>query len=191
MIPAGGLSTTPVPAANVERVNSTLQPLIDFEMGGVALNDASQGLRVKLWRVRVDGDVVYLGPDGGNEQPAFIRAGITSVALAFDQNMQPAVAFVQSGMAWLWWYDGSVPGMVFTSFPGAINPRLTLDDKRPTQTSNSDVILAYLRAGSLYYRQQRDRYLVEYLLSSSPPCGGLATLCMSTGGRLQFGFGGA
>ncbi|WP_313116417.1 hypothetical protein [Stenotrophomonas indicatrix] len=191
MIPPGGPSTTPIPAANLERVNSTLQPLIDFEMGGVALNDASQGLRVKLWRARVDGDVVYVGPEVGNEQPAFIRPGITSVALAFDQNMQPAIAFVQAGLAWLWWYDSSVPGMVFTSFPGVINPRLTLDDKRPTQTSSSDVILGYLRAGSVYYRQQRDRYQIEYLFSASPPCGGLATLCMSTGGRLQFGFGGA
>lgn len=191
MIPAGGLSTTPQPAPFLEQVNSTLQPLIDYEMGGVALNNPSQGLWVQLWRVRVDGDVVYLGPDGGTEQPAFIRAGITEVALAFDQNMQPAIAFVQSGMAWLWWFDSSVPGMVFTQFPGILNPRLTLDDKRPGQVGNSDVILAYLRAGSLYYRQQRDRYQTEYLLSSVPPCGGLASVCMSTGNRLQFAFGGA
>lgn len=191
MIPAGGLSTTPQPALFLERVNSTLQPLIDYEMGGAALNDPSQGLWVQLWRVRVDGSVVYLGPDGGTEQPAFSRPGITEVALAFDQNMQPAIAFVQSGVAWLWWFDTAVPGMVFTQFPGILNPRLTLDDKRPGQVGNSDVILAYLRAGSLYYRQQRDRYQTEYLLSADPPCGGLAAVCMSTGNRLQFAFGGA
>lgn len=191
MIPAGGLSTTPQPAPFLEQVNSTLQPLIDYEMGGVALNNPSQGLWVQLWRVRVDGDVVWLGPDGGTEQPAFIRAGVTEVALAFDQNMQPAIAFVQAGVAWLWWFDSSVPGMVFTQFSGILNPRLTLDDKRPGQVGNSDVILAYLRAGSLYYRQQRDRYQTEYLLSSVPPCGGLASVCMSTGNRLQFAFGGA
>lgn len=191
MIPTGGLSSTPQPASFSERVNSTLQPLIDYEMGGRAINDTSAGLQYQLWRVRVDEDVVYLGPDGGNEQPAFIRPGITEVALAFDQNMQPVIAFTQGGQAWLWWFDGTVPGMVFTSILGAVNPRVTLDDKRRGQTASSDVILAYLRAGSLYYRQQRDRYLTEYLLTASPPCGGLATLCMSTGGRLQFGFGGA
>ncbi|KWV45083.1 hypothetical protein [Stenotrophomonas maltophilia] len=191
MIPTGGLSNTPQPAPFSERVNSTLQPLIDYEMGGRAINDTSAGLQYQLWRVRVDEDVVYLGPDGGNEQPAFIRPGITEVALAFDQNMQPVIAFTQGGQAWLWWFDGTVPGMVFTSILGAVNPRVTLDDKRRGQTSSSDVILAYLRAGSLYYRQQRDRYLTEYLLTANPPCGGLATLCMSTGGRLQFGFGGA
>lgn len=191
MIPTGGLSSTPQPASFSERVNSTLQPLIDYEMGGRAINDTSAGLQYQLWRVRVDEDVVYLGPDGGNEQPAFIRPGITEVALAFDQNMQPVIAFTQGGQAWLWWFDGTVPGMVFTSILGAVNPRVTLDDKRRGQTASSDVILAYLRAGSLYYRQQRDRYQTEYLLTANPPCGGLATLCMSAGGRLQFGFGGA
>lgn len=191
MIPSGVLSTSPQPSAYIERVNSTLAPLMDYEMGGVALNNASAGLWVQLWRVRVDGNVVYLGPDGGDEAPVFIRSGISEVALAFDQNMQPVIAFVQTGVAWLWWFDSTVPGMVFTQIPGAINPRLTLDDKRTVEVANSDVILAYLRGGSLYYRQQRDRYSVEYLLSANPPCGGLATLCMSTGGRLQFGFGGS
>lgn len=191
MIPAGGLSNPAQPAPFVERVNSTLQPLIDYEMGGVALNNPSQGLWVQLWRVRVDGDVVYLGPDGGTEQPAFIRAGITEVALAFDQNMQPVIAFVQAGQAWLWWFDSTAPGMVFTQIAGAINPRLTLDDKRPGQVGNSDVILAYIRAGSLYTRQQRDRYQIETLEEASPPCGGLACIAMSTGNRLQFAFGGA
>lgn len=191
MMPPGGLSTTAQPAQFLERVNSSRVPLVDYEMGGAALNDSSAGLWVKLWRVRVDGDVVLLGPDGETEQSAFTRPGISEVALAFDQNMQPVVAFVQDGQAWLWWYDSAVPGMVFTQIAGAVNPRLTLDDKRPVQVASSDVILAYLRGGSLYYRQQRDRYLTEYLLSADPPCGGLASVCMSKGGRLQFSFGGA
>ncbi len=190
MIPSGGPSNPAQPSEYLERVNSTLAPLVDYEMGGIALNNASFGLWVRLWRVRVDGDVVYLAPESGAEQPMFIRAGISEVALAFDQNMQPVIAFVQDGQAWLWWYDSSVPGMVFTLIAGAVNPRLTLDDKRPGQVANSDVILAYLRSGALYYRQQRDRYLTEYLFSSSPPCGGLASVCMSKGGRLQFAFGG-
>ncbi|WP_312237309.1 hypothetical protein [Stenotrophomonas sp.] len=191
MIPSGGLSNPAQPAEFIEKVNSTLDPLIDYEMGGIALNDASLGLWVRQWRVRVDGDVVYLGPEGGDEQNAFNRPGITEVSLAFDQNMQPVIAFVQAGEAWLWWFDSSVPGMVFTQFAEMINPRLTLDDKRPGQVGSSDVILAYLRAGSLYYRQQRDRYQVETLLSSTPPCGGLACIAMTTGNRLQFAFGGA
>lgn len=191
MIPGQSLSTQPLPAPFSERVNSTLEPLIDYEMGGVALNNPSEGLLVKQWRVRVDGDIVYLGPEDGDEQSVFIRPGISEIALAFDQNMQPAVAFVQEGAAWLWWFDSSTSGMVFSQFPGAVNPRLTLDDKRALQAGNSDVILAYLRGSSLYYRQQRDRYQVEYLLSNSPPCGGLACIAMSKGNRLQFGFGGA
>jgi len=191
MIPAGGLSTQPMPAPFVERVGSTLAPLTDYEMGGVALNDSSQGLRVKLWRVRVEGNAVYLRADGGSDQLMFSRPGISEVSLAFDQNMQPVIAFVQNGSAWLWWFDVSIPGMVFTQFPGITNPRVCMDDKRPGQTANSDVIMAYIRDGSLCYRQQRERYQVETTLGGDVPCGGLAAVCMSTGGRLQFAFGGA
>lgn len=191
MIPAGGLSSQPMVAPLVERVGSTLEPLIDFEMGGRALNDPSAGLRVKLWRARVEGNLVYLGPVDETEQVMFVRPDITEVSLAFDQNMRPTIAYVQDGQARLWWYDSAAAGMVFTPYPGISNPRLTLDDKRPGQASNSDVIMAYIRAGGLYYRQQRDRYQTEYQLAASLPCGGLASVCMNTGGRLQFAFGGA
>lgn len=191
MIPGGTLSGSPSPGEFIERVNSPLAPLVDYEMGGVGLNDPSQGLWVQLWRARYADGRVYLGPDGGAEQTVLIRPGITELALAFDQNMNPVLAFVQEGAAWLRWFDTSVGQIVFTQIPGATNPRLTLDDKRAVEIINSDVILAYLRGGALYYRQQRDRYDIEHLLSSNPPCGGLASIAMSNGSRLQFAFGGS
>jgi hypothetical protein len=43
---------------------------------------------------------------------------------------------------------------------------LTLDDKRALASATNDVILAYIRAGGLYYRQQRDRFAVEYVVGT-------------------------
>lgn len=167
MIPEGRLSTAAVPGAYLSP-QSMLNPLRATERGGVALNDSSQGIDVKLWTLEYDkqtGDMLLSAP-GVPTIVLFNRPEVESVSLAFDRNMNPAVAFVQAGQAKFWWYD-SVPGaMVFweNELGVAVSPRLTHDDKRDTQSGISDVILSYLRGGSLYYRQQRDRYLTEYLL---------------------------
>ena len=50
---------------------------------------------------------------------------------------------------------------------GSVSPRITLDDARSFNGANSDVILGYVRAGIVRYRQQRDRFTVEY----TPPIG--------------------
>lgn len=186
MIPENRLSTTLLPAAYVEQ---TARPhlLIDYEMGGIALQDPSQGLRFKLWTVRYNqstGDVLLSAP-AVPESVAFNRPNVTELSLSFDQNMNPFIAFVQAGAARFWWYDPIVSGQVFEEslIASGITPRCTLDDKRPTQTGNSDIILAYVRAGSLYFRQQRDRYTVEYLLQAGVV--GLKTIGMNAKYRLQ------
>lgn len=188
MIPEARLSVKPAPSDYLDRTERP-NPLVDYEMGGVALRDPSAGLRVRLWTARYDagtGDVL-LSAQGVAETVAFTRAGITELSLAFDQNMNPFIAFVQGGQAKFWWYDPTVPGQVFSEslLGNAITPRCTLDDKRPGQAGASDIILAYVRNGNLYYRQQRDRYLIERLLLSSVS-GGLRWVGMSKGNRLQF-----
>lgn len=146
-------------------------PLKSIEWGGVALNDASQGIRVKPWTIeyiKQSGDVV-VSADGVPTTVLFNRSGITQVSLAFDRNMNPAVAFVQNGQAKLWWYDTLVSSMVFweTQLGAAKTPRVTHDDKRDNESGVSDVICAYVIGESLRYRQQRDRYLTERTLKPS------------------------
>ncbi len=68
----------------------------------------------------------------------------------------------------------------------ARTPRCTHDDKRPRQSPVADIVLAYLRGGALYARQQRDRYQVEYLLDPGPH-NGLAWVAMGRNLRLHFG----
>ena len=48
--------------------------------------------------------------------------------------------------------------------PGVGSPKCCMDDKRALATATSDILLGYVQGGDLYYREQRDRFLVPYLL---------------------------
>ena len=195
MIPENRLSSTPVVAElyapDDREVDS---PLLDYELGGVALQDASEGLRVKEWTCYADGVTgnVYLVAPGVFDTLVFTAPGISELSLAFDQNMRPFIAYVQVGQAKFRWYDTVTGQNVITTLdPGDRNPRCCMDDKRPEQTAqgSNDIILAYTRAGSLYYRQQRDRYEVERLLTSDlPGAGRLLRVGMAKNLRLHFVF---
>ncbi len=194
MIPENKLSSTPVYAPfltpdNVERPSA----LVDYELGGIALNDPSQGLEVHRWIARYDpatGDVSVAAP-GVIETTVFTALGVTSLSLAFDQNMRPFVAFVQNGRAKFFWFDTVLGETLITELPeDARTPQCCMDDKREMQTSQgaNDVIIAYLRGTSLCYRQQRDRYEVEYILTNAAPGTRLLRMGMNQGRRLQFEF---
>lgn len=188
MLPDDSASSIAVPDLMLAPDSYVTSPLVDYEMGGVALNDASQGLRVKTWQLYVAGNTVTVKPEGGNATALFSRAGISELALAFDQNMRPAVAFLQSQRLYLYWFDSQSGGFVFTSFGAATSPRLALDDKRPSQLGpRSDIILAYIRDDALWYRQQRDRFLIERKLRDNlVPGTRLRAMGMGKALRMQF-----
>lgn len=171
----------------------------DWEMGGKWLNDPSEGLQVKLWHVAAiynNGtdtiDVVLDAPGGvavgEPKRVLFSGADITEVSLAFDQNMNPCIAYMQGSAAKLLWYDPTIPGMTHTTLPaGTYDVRVTLDDKRPFATGDSDIVLAYLRGGTLYIRYQRDRFNVEYTYKTGiGPNAQLVSMAMNSNSCLQF-----
>jgi hypothetical protein len=167
-----------------------INPLRDWERGGVALNDPSQGHDVRDWVCWSDGLTVWVAPDPELTPIVAVQTGadISEVSLAFDQNMQPNVVYVDGGVTKLWWYDTLAAGMTTTSYPGYKTPMLTLDDKRDiaTQTGANDIIFAYVREGLLCWRQQRERYAVERVLGAVPaPNTRIIGMGMSTGNRLQ------
>lgn len=188
MLPGGVLSTQPHPGPFAEPVNKRREPLIDYEMGGVALDDPGQGLRVKLWTLRCIGGAVSVESEGIEPVTLFTRSGsVTEVSFAFDQNMRPQVAFVEDDLAWLWWFDTLANDYRFTSYPGIVSPRLALDEKRPRLLAIGDVIFTYIKDGALCYRQQRDRYAVEYVLKTGLQAGlRLVAVGRNVGGRLQW-----
>jgi len=189
MIPQESLSSSPVIAPFQGAAQNPITDVVDYEDGGVAIQDPSQGLLVREWRARIvdDGTAIEIDSDGVDPVTWVTGVSITEVSLAFDQNMNPAVAFVDGNIAKLNWFDSSVGEQVTTEFENLFNPRVTLDDKRASQNNASDIIFAYLRNGSLYYRQHRDRFEIERLLMSSVE-GKLVKMAMNRKLRLQFEF---
>ncbi len=162
MIPEGRLSSEPVAGTLLNP--RTWREDVSIHVGPIALQDPSQGLMARVWRAEAQGFDVVLSATGVPAAVWYTHGmRLREVSLAFDQNGFPVVAFVAADGAFLRWYDPVAVSMVTTALAsGTITPRVTTDDPRAFNTPQSDVILAYVRAGLLRYRVQRDRYLVEY-----------------------------
>lgn len=188
MLPDNAASTTPVGGQILYPDNLVSDARTDYEMGGLALNDASEGINYQPWECRLDDDEIRVRPLGDTGEGTLLvsGSGITSVSFAFDRNMNPAVAYLQSGVCKLYWYDNTIPGMTTTEFPDATQPHMTHDDKRDGAVARSDVIFAYVRDDVLYYRQQRDRYTIERSLGAIPAGQILRNVGMNDQLRLQF-----
>jgi len=186
MLPDNVLSTSPVRGNLTGARAMAVTKFIDYEDGGVALNDSSKGNAYQVWRGRLIRNQVLLSAPNTPEFLLFEASGITEISFTFDQNMRPVLAFVQAGIAKLRWYDPLAGAQVVTNLPAnTITPKVILDDKRQTQNSKGDVILGYVRNGGLYFRQQRERYLVERLLASGIKSG-ILRIGFSDQLRLQF-----
>lgn len=187
MLPENRASSTPIAGVFVSPDGLLLDDLHDYEMGGVALNDPSQGLEVQTWECFYRESDVVVQPAVGPETVLFSTPRITALSLAFDQNMRPVVAFEQEGEVWLWWWDTLTSTRRTDSFGVGRCPRVTLDDKRASQSANSDIVFAYIREKNLCYRQQRDRFTIERLLRTDiSPMSRLKNVAMTLNWRLKF-----
>lgn len=184
MIPNKTLASEKVPAPYLNKRRVGL--LEDYEQGGVALQDPSQGLLYQTWRCGVSGTDIVAYEQDGTPHVLLSAPDVEQVSLAFDQNMQPNVAYVSAGQAYWWWYDTTTQAHnTMTMDSDVVSPRATLDDKRTRNLGDSDIILAYIRGSGLYYRQQRDRYATEYLLDANAGPA-LHDVGMAANLRLQF-----
>lgn len=161
------------------------------EWGGVALNNPTQGLLVKIWSIEATETGINIFAPGVPATELIPGTNISECSLAFDQNMRPTITYVQAGQPKLYWYDSLVEHEVITDLaPGVFSPCVTLDDHRATQLNTSDIILAYIRDGNLYFRAQRDRYGIEYLLyedlNTLVIAPRLMYICMNNVSRVQF-----
>lgn len=174
MIPNNSLSLVVEYSNYLYPDNLSITNTTDYELGGIGLNDTSQGLEVQAWFLQITGtptsNNVVISAANWPATTLFSLPSITEVSLAFDQNMNPFIAYVSQGNPFFYWFDATVPGYKHTAMPaGATSPRCTLDDKRPISTllGTSDIILAYIKNNNLYFMQQRDRYTVEYVLQTN------------------------
>lgn len=167
-LPEDRLSYTPVPSVLLSPDDIGRPTRVeDYEQGGSALNDAAAGLQVQNWRLRLLGTEIRIAPAPYDVETTLITAaGISQCSFAFDQNMNPAVAYVQSNQAKLYWFDSVPSAMVTTVLAADVrSPFLTMDDKREHTNTRNDVLLFYIRGNRLAYRQQRDRYTIERTLA--------------------------
>lgn len=189
-IPGDTLSTPALPARMLtpDDVGRPLRTE-DYELGGIALNDPTQGLRVQNWRARLVGNEIRVAAAPyDTEQLLITDTGITELSLAFDQNMKPVLAYMAQNQAKLWWYDSLAGAQVTTILPAGVrSPYLAMDDKRDFANGSNDVILAYIIGNRLCYRQQRDRYNTERTLKwFSGNAVSIRRMGFSAGLRLQF-----
>jgi len=144
--------------------------LVSYERGGIALNDPSQGMDVRTWKVFADDQGIWIQSRQVDTPILFIQGEeINYVDLAFDNNMNPVICYRQLEVVKLSWFDPQTSVRITTEYPMAHVGCVTLDDKRPGFTSTNDVLFIYARDEGIYYRQQRDRYGVEYYLGPVPP----------------------
>lgn len=185
-LPQNQLSAVPVPAAYLRPDDhARVNPLYDYERGGVALNDASQGINGWDWKAWVEEDDILLARAPYDSPTTLITAaGTTWISLAFDQNMRPALAYMQAGVCKLYWYDTTIPGPTTTTFANCTSPMLCMDDKRQGADPWNDILFVYVRAGSIRYRQQRDRYNTERTLVAVDP-GHIVQVGMAQNLRVQ------
>lgn len=164
--------------------------VLDWELGGVAVGDASQGLQVQIWKGFLDeNDNFVLEPQSQGPRTVFFNIpGARELSFSFDQNMNPALAWMAAGVLYYRWYDISINDYTTSIFNGR-SPFVALDDKRSIATTSNfnDVLLFYIRGPSLYYRLQRERYATERLLRTfRGPRLHIRRCGMNRGYRMQF-----
>lgn len=161
--------------------------LVDYELGGVGLNNTSEGLQYQLWTFEGIANTIYVSaPNTSGQIQLLVLSGpVEGLAGTFDQNMNPFVAYKQAGQWHYWWFDPIAGRMVISDLlTGVTSCKVCLDDRRDFEVANSDILLFYTLNGNLYHRRQRDRYTDQLLLRTSVG-GTLVRVDMNGISRLQ------
>lgn len=162
-------------------------------MGPNGYRDTSQGLASQPWTGSYDGFNLTLTAQNGAAITPIQASDVIWFDFCFDQSANPVVAYAdQTKTAYFYWFDSAIPGFTTTQLPAGTDPWpfCQLDDTRPAEVANSDIIITYTRYSYLYFRAQRDRFGVEYSLGQivgAPPLM-LVAAGLNTGNRFQFGF---
>lgn len=162
------------------------ETLIDYDLGGIAIGDTSKGLQYQLWTFTASDKAVYAQPANGSAVHVFDAvATVQDLSGTFDQNMNTFIAFKQAGQWSYRWYNTQTASMTISDLPvGVDSCKCCLDERRSTETANSDVLIFYTLNNNLYFRMQRDRYQVDYLLRAGVG-GQLVRVDMNGINRLQ------
>lgn len=159
---------------------------VDYERGGRTLHDSSGDLLYQNWRVAWDRTTkdVRLTSEQGFDRVMFRSIGLTQLSFSFDQSMTPYFAYTENGVTWLRWHR--VTGEIVKRLvPGATQPRLTMDEKRPENVSEADTTLVYLKGTQLCLRRLRENFNTEHIMANDVIGTRLGRVGMTTGLRVQ------
>lgn len=99
----------------------------------------------------------------GQEEGRVVAVVPSYIDIAFDQNDRFFLSWLEDDdKIKIYWYDPLISNYTITEIAQGTNPCCQLDDYRAIFIPNSDILLVYQRENNVFYRQQRDRYLVEY-----------------------------
>jgi hypothetical protein len=171
-IPEHRFSTVPVEDVFLPPDGDARAWLEDFEKGPSAFNNTDKGINDQDWHLTWDSDTgdFTATPDSGPAEVGFLNAAdVISCSFAFDNAAHVSIAYVTAGnKGHLYWYDTVAVDWVVTDFTEVITSlMLSHDDKRDTQTPNSDVVLLMIEFDVVYKLwslEQRDRYEDKYLM---------------------------
>lgn len=166
MLPDSVLSTSPIPSPFLVPRRHTD---VDFELGGVDIENTSQGMLDYLWQSELlSNGVRLINTNNGVSRVYLTDYVVDYCSFAFDQNMRPCIVFQSGGLTYLYWYDPTTASQSILSLGLMEYPQISLDDARLFNLNNSDIILAYFKDDTLYYRLQRERYMLEHTLGVYP-----------------------
>lgn len=184
MIPNGTFVHPPIVADFIPPGDQDYLPLHHVATGALELGDGNGGRLQQLWEVNYVAGEARIGKLGEAYELAVPIAGVLAISLAFDSNMAEVLGYQTESGCSIRFFNPLLPGYDTLEVSDASSCRVVVDDPRIFNEGNSDVIFGYLRDNVLYYRQQRDRYLVEYEVG--PANGILIRLGMNLVHRLQF-----
>lgn len=194
MIPDDRLSSIVLSDDIIGGRSGAVTGTVDYEDGGIGLSDTSEGKLYQIWTGSLIGDDIILDSPATSPETVYTASDLSEFSFTFDQNMKPVLSFVQDGESKYRWYDSTISDYRITSLGDTVSsPKVFLDDKRVLQDASNDVILAYLKERivdevtyyDLYFRLQRDRFEIEYLLKEDTG-GELVKFGMNKKWRLQF-----
>lgn len=165
MLPNNILSSSAVPADFMSPQRSN--QLVDYEYGASTLQNPETGMDAVLWKCFYDdGFIKFSHLD--QIQIMLAVDNVTALSFAFDLNMNPLITYCTEKHCYLWWYDATQAKQVTTNLGTEISfPQLSLDERRAVESSNADVIFAYIKNNKLYIRIQRERFQIEHELTQA------------------------
>lgn len=148
-------------------MRNRVEPLVDYERGGVAIGDASLGVDYQGWVSSYDGANIRVGPHDGESTPIIAVPGVVRTALAFDLLMRTHLGYTVGTSSFLYWFDSVAGQMATMEFPGVTDICMTLDERRSVYSGQADIVVSYSRARRIYTRIQRERFQTEHLLQDA------------------------